>query len=65
MQVPAEGVDGPTVVDLLQPGYRLGERILRPARVAVGEPAPAGAAETPVPDSEDVVESDPSPAAEQ
>lgn len=28
-------VDGPTVVAVLQPGYRIGERILRPARVAV------------------------------
>ncbi len=38
MQVPAEGVDGPTCVEILQPGYRIGERVLRPARVAVGEP---------------------------
>jgi len=42
MQVEAEGVDGPTCVEILQPGYRIGERVLRPARVAVGEPA-AGA----------------------
>ena len=27
-----------TCVDVLQPGYRIGERILRPARVAVAEP---------------------------
>ena len=27
-----------TCVDILQPGYRIGERILRPARVAVAEP---------------------------
>jgi molecular chaperone GrpE len=26
-------------VEVLQPGYRVGERILRPARVAVAEPA--------------------------
>jgi molecular chaperone GrpE len=44
MQVEAEGVDGPTVVEILQPGYRIGDRILRPARVAVGEPAAAAAA---------------------
>jgi molecular chaperone GrpE len=46
MQVAAEGVDGPTCVEILQPGYRLGDRVLRPARVAVGEPtgsAPAAA----------------------
>ncbi|GLW64888.1 hypothetical protein Arub01_31320 [Actinomadura rubrobrunea] len=30
-----------TCVDVLQPGYRIGERVLRPARVAVAEPAPA------------------------
>ncbi|MFI0410519.1 nucleotide exchange factor GrpE [Actinomadura sp. 3N508] len=29
-----------SVVDVLQPGYRIGERILRPARVAVAEPDP-------------------------
>jgi molecular chaperone GrpE len=28
-----------TCVDILQPGYQVGERILRPARVAVAEPA--------------------------
>ena len=35
----AEGIDGPTCVEILQPGYRIGDRILRPARVAVAEPA--------------------------
>ncbi len=33
-------VDGPTVRTILQPGYRVGERVLRPARVAVVEPRP-------------------------
>ena len=44
----ADGVDGPTCVEILQPGYRIGERVLRPARVAVAEPdpdAPAAASE--------------------
>jgi molecular chaperone GrpE len=44
----AEGIDGPTCVEILQPGYRIGDRILRPARVAVAEPdpnAPASVAE--------------------
>jgi molecular chaperone GrpE len=37
-------VTEPTAVQILQPGYRVGERILRPARVAVAEPTdPAGA----------------------
>jgi len=33
-------VSGPTCVEILQPGYRVGERVLRPARVAVAEPDP-------------------------
>jgi molecular chaperone GrpE len=33
-------VTEPTCVAIFQPGYRLGERILRPARVAVAEPEP-------------------------
>jgi molecular chaperone GrpE len=38
-----------TCVEILQPGYKVGERILRPARVAVAEPAtgPDGIAESP------------------
>jgi len=28
-----------TCVEIFQPGYKVGERILRPARVAVAEPA--------------------------
>ncbi len=36
----ADGIDGPTCVEILQPGYRIGDRILRPARVAVAEPDP-------------------------
>ena len=31
-------VDEPTCVRILQPGYKVGDRILRPARVAVAEP---------------------------
>ena len=31
-----------TCFDILQPGYRVGDRILRPARVAVAEPADDG-----------------------
>jgi molecular chaperone GrpE len=34
----SDDVDGPTATLVMQPGYRLGERILRPARVAVSEP---------------------------
>lgn len=40
-------VTEPTCVQVLQPGYRLGERVIRPARVAVAEPEePAEKAET-------------------
>ena len=35
-----------SVVDVLQPGYRIGERILRAARVAVADPDPDAAAGT-------------------
>ncbi len=34
----SDEVDGPTATLVMQPGYRLGERILRAARVAVSEP---------------------------
>nr|MBP8838853.1 nucleotide exchange factor GrpE [Dermatophilaceae bacterium] len=33
-----EGATTTTVVQVLQPGYRLGERIVRAARVAVADP---------------------------
>jgi molecular chaperone GrpE len=36
-------VTEPTCVEILQPGYRVGDRILRPARVAVAEPEEAPA----------------------
>jgi molecular chaperone GrpE len=32
-------MDAPTCVQVLFPGYRFGERILRAARVAVAEPS--------------------------
>lgn len=39
MHAHAEGITGPTCVEILQPGYRIGDKVLRPARVAVAEPA--------------------------
>ncbi|MFJ9693113.1 nucleotide exchange factor GrpE [Kitasatospora sp. NPDC101183] len=39
-----------TCVQVLQPGYRIGERIIRPAMVAVAEPQPG--AQAPGPDAE-------------
>jgi molecular chaperone GrpE len=41
----ATGIDGPTCVEILQPGYRVGDKVLRPARVAVAEPDPDAAPE--------------------
>ncbi|MEZ0064042.1 molecular chaperone GrpE [Streptacidiphilus sp. MAP12-20] len=35
-------VDETTCVQILQPGYKIGDRIIRPARVAVAEPEPGG-----------------------
>lgn len=35
----ADDVTEPVAAQILQPGYRIGERILRPARVAVTEPS--------------------------
>ncbi|MGR8009295.1 nucleotide exchange factor GrpE [Streptomyces hypolithicus] len=39
----APDVDETTCVAILQPGYRIGERTIRPARVAVAEPQPGAA----------------------
>lgn len=47
-------VTEPTCVEILQPGYQIGDRILRPARVAVAEPEePAPAAERSASDADD------------
>ena len=35
--VPADGVESGTVVEVMQKGYRLGEQLIRPARVVVSE----------------------------
>jgi molecular chaperone GrpE len=35
--VAAEGVESGTVVEVMQKGYRLGEQLVRPARVVVSE----------------------------
>jgi molecular chaperone GrpE len=42
MHVPAPDgtvLTGPTCVQILQPGYKIGERVVRPARVAVADPS--------------------------
>ncbi len=53
----AEGIDGPTCVEILQPGYRVGDRVLRPARVAVAEPEAAPVAVEPTPEAVEEPES--------
>jgi molecular chaperone GrpE len=46
-------VSEPTAVQILQPGYKVGERIIRPARVAVAEPGEdASPAPATAPDAE-------------
>ncbi len=53
----AAGIDGPTCVEILQPGYRIGDRVLRPARVAVAEPDPDAPAADPDTTGSEPVES--------
>ena len=55
--IPSPGVTEDTCVEILQPGYKVGDRILRPARVAVAAPAEADSADSteaswPSPDEE-------------
>jgi len=38
-QLPMPGTEQPTVLDVVERGYRLGEVELRPAKVAVAVPA--------------------------
>ncbi|MFW5420684.1 nucleotide exchange factor GrpE [Nocardiopsis sp. CNT-189] len=61
--VPQPGVEVPTVIEVFQPGYLIGERVLRPARVVVAGPAeeeaPAPAADAdaaPAPEGEAAAE---------
>ncbi|MGD7789658.1 nucleotide exchange factor GrpE [Propionibacteriaceae bacterium Y1700] len=48
MQTEADGITEPTCVQILQVGYMINDRVVRPARVAVAQPqdpAPSGAPE--------------------
>jgi len=42
----ADGISGPTCVEILQPGYRIKDKVIRPARVAVAEPSEPSASAT-------------------
>jgi molecular chaperone GrpE len=44
MHATAEGITGPTAVTILQSGYKIKDRVIRPARVAVAEPEPGAPA---------------------
>jgi molecular chaperone GrpE len=37
-QLPDKGASSETIAEVIQPGYRLGDRLLRPAKVAVSVP---------------------------
>ncbi|MFL1378426.1 MULTISPECIES: nucleotide exchange factor GrpE [unclassified Nocardiopsis] len=55
--IPVPNITVQTVVEVFQPGYRMGERILRPARVVVGDPVEGAgepdSAEAPAEDAAD------------
>jgi molecular chaperone GrpE len=48
----ADGITGPTCVEILQPGYKIKDKIIRPARVAVAEPDPDAPVIVPVDEPE-------------
>ncbi|GAA3625301.1 nucleotide exchange factor GrpE [Microlunatus ginsengisoli] len=51
-----DGITGPTCVEILQPGYRIKDKIIRPARVAVAEPDPNAPVIEPVDETSDAPE---------
>jgi molecular chaperone GrpE len=53
MEIPDPSVPSGTVVQVMQPGYTIGERVLRPAMVGIarGGPKPAAAGEPPANDN--------------
>lgn len=55
MQTSAEGITGPTCVQVLQVGYKVKDKVLRPARVAVAEPD----VDAPAPAASETVDSEP------
>lgn len=53
LEVPGAPQPPGTIAQVLQPGYVMHDRLLRPALVGIAKAAPAGAAETPHGDRED------------
>lgn len=62
MHAHADNIEGPTCVAILQPGYRVKDKVLRPARVAVAEPAEESVQTQPAQDQQ--TEAAPSPEGE-
>jgi molecular chaperone GrpE len=54
MSTTSPDVEEVTVTVVFQPGYRIGERVVRPARVTVAEPGPAPEPEPEEPEEPDV-----------
>ncbi len=59
MHTYSDDVEGPVCQTILQVGYRLGDRIVRPARVAVAEPSQISAAEVEALATYDIEDDDP------
>jgi molecular chaperone GrpE len=60
-EIPDPSQPAGTVAQVVQPGYMIGERVLRPALVAVAKGGPKAAAETPANDNLDADPTDPHP----
>ncbi|WP_306369705.1 nucleotide exchange factor GrpE [Nocardiopsis sp. CC223A] len=54
--IPVPDITVQTVVEVFQPGYRMGERVLRPARVVVGDPVEGAGAPDPAEASDEGAE---------
>ncbi|PSK99519.1 molecular chaperone GrpE [Murinocardiopsis flavida] len=54
--MPTPGVEASTVIEVFQPGYQIGERVIRPARVVVSAPADDDPAEDVAAGAEDVAD---------
>jgi molecular chaperone GrpE len=59
-EVPDPSVPSGTVVQVVQPGYLIGERVLRPALVGVAKGGPKAPAEAPANDNADAASGQPS-----
>jgi molecular chaperone GrpE len=51
MEIPDASVPSGTVAQVMQPGYTIGERVLRPAMVGIAKGGPKAAADAPANDN--------------